>query len=1038
LTHFSRETAATPSPFVARLRKFLKTRRVTGLRQVGTDRIIEFQFSEGQFLLYLEFYAGGNIILTDGEMTILAIWRNVAEGSDQEELKLGLKYSLANRQNVDGVPPLSKERVVVALQKAVNKRHGAVEGNKRSKKEKEGIRKALAVSLTEFPPMLLEHALWETGFDTNLTVEEILGSDELIDKVLVALKKAEGITAEIISTEVSPGYIIAKITKSNTEKIEAEVAEASAASATKLLDGKSAARSESGDMTEGEIILYDDFHPFRPRQFENRTDVRIIKLEGYNNTVDEFFSSLEGQKLESKLREREENAKKRIELARSDHQKRLEGLQDVQQMNVRKAQAIEANLEEVEEATEAINGLIGQGMDWVEIGRFVEMEQSRGNPVAEMIKLPLKLFENTATLLLGEMEDVDKATEYDVSSTDSETDEEDQEDDGAQDTRYSSSKSKRQADTRLAIDVDLSLSPWANSRQYYQNKRVAAVKEQKTIQSSEQALKNTERKIQGDLKKGLKQEKAILRPTRKQFWFEKFIFFISSDGYLVLGGKDAPQDETLYRRYLKKGDVYVHADLQGAASVIIKNKIGTPHAPIPPSTLSQAGNMSVSTSKAWDSKAVMSAWWVNAEQVSKTTAEGDYLNSSGFVIKGEKHFLPPAQLILGFGVMFQISEESKARHVKHRVDSKEIVDPQGESIDNIPIGELDIEDSDIDDLEESDDEAVSSNLPIVTEVKTESDLETHAEGDKEVERDGAAAQPLEIRSSNQDEQLPMERSGGIRAEGEEDAISETETDSRQHSEGIREPGKAPPNTPSSGKLGPSSERQTNAPLPRGKRGKKKKVASKYADQDEEDRETSMKLLGSVNAKAKLDLEAEARRAKEEAIAFHREKRRKQVEKAAAEGKAAEEKRRIMLNEGIEEDGEEGDLLVQLDAFVGMPLPGDEILEAFPVCAPWTAMAKIKYKAKLQPGTTKKGKAVKEILSAWLYEGERRKIDYTSEDKERMWPREQELIKGWKDTEVINTVPVSKVKILMGATPGKGGAAKTKSSGSKKQRGQKKK
>jgi predicted ribosome quality control (RQC) complex YloA/Tae2 family protein len=57
LTEFARTTAAVPSQFVARLRKFLKTRRVTLVSQVGTDRILEFQFSDGQYRLFLEFFA---------------------------------------------------------------------------------------------------------------------------------------------------------------------------------------------------------------------------------------------------------------------------------------------------------------------------------------------------------------------------------------------------------------------------------------------------------------------------------------------------------------------------------------------------------------------------------------------------------------------------------------------------------------------------------------------------------------------------------------------------------------------------------------------------------------------------------------------------------------------------------------------------------------------------------------------------------------------------------------------------------------------
>lgn len=90
LTSFSRATAAAPSHSVAKLRKYLRTRRVTSVSQIGTDRVIEIQFSDGQYRLFLEFYAAGNIILTDREFNVLSLLRNVPEGPGQEELRVGL------------------------------------------------------------------------------------------------------------------------------------------------------------------------------------------------------------------------------------------------------------------------------------------------------------------------------------------------------------------------------------------------------------------------------------------------------------------------------------------------------------------------------------------------------------------------------------------------------------------------------------------------------------------------------------------------------------------------------------------------------------------------------------------------------------------------------------------------------------------------------------------------------------------------------------------------------------------------------------
>jgi hypothetical protein len=131
----------------------------------------------------------------------------------------------------------------------------------------------------------------------------------------------------------------------------------------------------------------------------------------------------------------------------------------------------------------------------------------------------------------------------------------------------------------------------------------------------------------------------------------------------------------------------------------------------------------------------------------------------------------------------------------------------------------------------------------------------------------------------------------------------------------------------------------------------------------------------------------------------------------------------------------------LDALIGRPLPGDELLAVLPVCAPWTALATYKYKTKIQPGAVKKGKAIKEILGKWQSDvKDGKKVDQHSQDVEKIWPREAELIKGMKETEVVGVVPVGKVRVVSGGkdagVSGKGkGKAKAArgGKGSKKQR-----
>ncbi|PWA81457.1 ribonuclease H-like domain-containing protein [Artemisia annua] len=109
---------------------------------------------------------------------------------------------------------------------------------------------------------------------------------------------------------------------------------------------------------------------------------------------------------------------------------------------------------------------------------------------------------------------------------------------------------------------------------------------------------------------------------------------------------------------------YVHAELHGASSTVIKNH--KPDNPVPPLTLNQAGSFTVCHNQAWNSKIVTSAWWVYPQQVSKTAPTGEYLIVGSFMIRGKKNFLPPHPLIMGFGILFRLDETSLGSHLNER------------------------------------------------------------------------------------------------------------------------------------------------------------------------------------------------------------------------------------------------------------------------------------------------------------------------------------------------------------------------------------
>ena len=1035
--------------------------------------------------LFLEFYAGGNVVLTDRDLRILSLLRIVA--GEQEQLRVGLEYSLENRQNYNGVSALTLERITAGLQNAKSRVDEETTAHQKKSKKRPGdaLRKALADSFNELPPVLIDHTLRVAAFDLSTTLEDLLKDYSLKERLVVALGEAQRVVEDLATSVICKGYIIAKPTKKASAAVPDPV---------------------------GHSLMYEDFQPFRPQQFENNPEITILEFDSFNRTVDEFFSSLESQKLESRLTEREENAKRKLETAKLDHQKRLGGLQQAQELNIRKAQAIEANLQKVQEATAAVNALINQGMDWQEIARMIEIEQGRHNVVADTIRLPLKLSENTTTLSLSEAtyEDGDDFQGDETGSDVSESDDDLQ-------PNSKAAKVTKPTDKRLAVDIDLALSPWSNARRYYEQKRSAAVKEEKTLRSSEKALKSTERRISADLRRGLKQEKDVMRPQRKANWFEKFVYFISSEGYLVLGGKDAPQNEILYKRYLRRGDRYIHADLDGAASVIIKNKPGMSESPIPPSTLSQAGTLAVATSSAWDSKAVMSAWWVDANQVSKISPTGDLLPNGSFWIQGQKNYLPPAQLLLGFGIMFKVSEESKIRHLKHRIQdplnlmssdfSKDVKTEEDEhnGIDGVerPTKDQGIEADHDENLElrriPDAVEAVSNGEDDRKEDDSEKDDSEKDDSDKvDSEKDDSSDpvrdNPLQSTSGRQStshlqtqptgtpagdlstglNEAPFSKSSVEEAENEQresTLINESLllNDNRNRHLSPKERRLLRKGVPTEAAFtnadlesNANSARFSNASIQpdrkqiplrvRGKHGKYQKLKAKYDDQDEADRTLAMRLLGSAAAQDKATEDAAAKADKEKEFTAQKERRRKQQALAAEKGKEAEEIRKSKFEEGVETlDDNELEGLGNLDAFIADPLPGDEILDALVVCGPWDAIGgRYKWREKLQPGTTKKCKAVRDILGKWngivIERGKSKRLGRGEEDEviseeAKLRMREGELIKAIREPEIIGIIPVSKVKVVMGQgeasskVKGGGGAGKGRrvGKGTKKQR-----
>lgn len=150
------------------------------------------------------------------------------------------------------------------------------------------------------------------------------------------------------------------------------------------------------------------------------------------------------------------------------------------------------------------------------------------------------------------------------------------------------------------VSINFTVSAYQNAKLYYENKKKHHVKEKKTLEASQQALKLAEKNALQEINKN--KDRTDVLNARKVYWFEKFYWFISSENYLVLSGRDGQQNELLVKKYLQKGDIYLHADYHGAASTIVKNPNKDESVPI--TTLEEAAVYAAARSKAWENKAI--------------------------------------------------------------------------------------------------------------------------------------------------------------------------------------------------------------------------------------------------------------------------------------------------------------------------------------------------------------------------------------------------------------------------------------------------
>lgn len=200
--------------------------------------------------------------------------------------------------------------------------------------------------------------------------------------------------------------------------------------------------------------------------------------------------------------------------------------------------------------------------------------------------------------------------------------------------------------THIIIDPKLTIPE--NAETYYEK----AKKAKRKTKGALIAIENTKKQLEDiKAKKDSAMENIAVpkkRVKKDLKWYEKLRWFVSSEGILVVGGRDANSNENVVKKYLEPNDIYLHADIHGASSTAIK----LAGAKLNDNILKESGEFAASFSSAW-SKGFSSqdVFWVHPDQVSKTPEAGEFLAKGSFVIRGHRNYIRGARVKIAIGIV---------------------------------------------------------------------------------------------------------------------------------------------------------------------------------------------------------------------------------------------------------------------------------------------------------------------------------------------------------------------------------------------------
>lgn len=333
-----------------------------------------------------------------------------------------------------------------------------------------------------------------------------------------------------------------------------------------------------------------DVLPFELRRYETY-EKRYFDM--FNEALDEFFSVKEIKKVEEGGRGVKEAQLDTIKRTLKQQEEAVQRFREKEKECIQKAERLYAHYQHIDEVLRNIRGAREKDVSWDQIATMkgvLSVDPSKGKVTIEADGIP------------------------------------------------------------IALDVNLSIPQ--NAERYYRR----AKEYRKKLEGAQKALEKSKKRLKEieALKVEITYEKAPQRRVRqRRRWYDTFRWFFSSNGFLVVGGRDADTNEEIVKKYMTSKDIFFHADVHGAPATIVK----TDGKDAPETTLKEVAQFAISYSSIWKAGAYEGkCYWVRPEQVSKTPPSGEYLPKGSFMIRDRRNYMDaPARIAIGI----EINEETR-------------------------------------------------------------------------------------------------------------------------------------------------------------------------------------------------------------------------------------------------------------------------------------------------------------------------------------------------------------------------------------------